>query len=226
MTPDQLSFNLPQRPAMDRDAFFVAPSNAEAVRLIEHADLWPGGKLLLLGPEGSGKTHLVHVWAQQTGARIVAAQRLARADIPVLAAGPVAVEDAHLLAGRDAEQTALFHLYNLLTAQGQPLLLTARGPVPGWQLSLRDLASRLGSVAATRLRQPDDALLGAVLTKLFADRQLRPAPDTVPYLVRRIDRSFEAARAVVRRMDRAALDSGREINRALARDLLALSGDQ
>ena len=217
---EQLPLDLTVKPALGRADFFVSPANAAAVASIEDPAGWPAGKLALTGPAGAGKTHLVHVWAALSGARIVAAADLPRADIAGLAAGPVAVEDVPEIAGDAAAQEALFHLHNLVLAAGHGLLLTgARSPVR-WGLDLPDLASRMAATPTVTLDPPDDALLGAVMMKLFADRQLLPAPDLIPYLVRRIERSFAAAGQIVDRLDRAALSSGRGINRALAARLL------
>ena len=216
----QLSFDLPVRAALGREDFFVAPANAMAVALIEGWRDWPGRKLVLEGPKGAGKTHLAHVWAQAAGARIVEARALAGADIPDLASGPVAVEDVPLIAGDTAAENALFHLHNLTLAEGHSLLLTADRPAAQWGLTLPDLASRMQGTQATRLEAPDDRLLTALLAKLFADRQLIPTPDTIPYLVTRMDRSFDSARQLVAALDAAALAQGRPINRKLAADVM------
>jgi len=218
--PEQLNFPLTSRPALERDDFFVSPSNAIAVALIDAPHSWPAGRLILTGPPGCGKTHLTHVWAAQTGGQIVHSSALAGADIPTLAAHPVALEDADRGAGDPAFETALFHLHNLIAANGHALLVTARTPPARWGVTLPDLASRLGAIQHAALEPPDDDLLGAVIMKLLADRQLRPAPDVVPYLVRRIDRSFEAALAIIDALDDAALTQNRPITRALAAQVL------
>lgn len=220
MSARQLSFDLPARTALGRADFFVSPANAEAVALIEGWHGWPSRKLVVAGPAGAGKTHLAHVWAGLAGARIVAAGTLAQTDIAALAAGPVAVEDAHRLARDRAAEEALFHLHNLVLAEGHALLMTARDVPALWGLTLPDLASRMAGTLMTRLGPPDDALLAAILSKLFADRQLSPSPDTVPYLARRIERSFAAAHAAVAALDARALDEGRAITRALAAEVL------
>lgn len=220
MTPHQLSFDLPVRPALGREDFFVSPANAEAVAMIESWETWPARKLILAGPTGSGKTHLAHVWAALSGARIIAATDLADADIPALALSPIAIEDADQTAGNRAAEEALFHLHNLSLAEGHTILLTAERPPHVWPLSLPDLMSRMQGTLVTQLRAPDDALLAAVLTKLFADRQIAPSPDTVPYLSRRIDRSFAAVREVVETLDAAALAERRAITRAFAAQVL------
>ncbi len=218
--PRQLRFDLPARPALGREDFFVSPANAAAVGMIEGWQGWSGRKLLLTGPSGAGKSHLVQVWAGLAAAKVVAAQDLTSADIPDLATRNIAVEDAQAIAGDRAAEEALFHLHNLALAEGQSLLLTADAPPQRWGLVLPDLASRMQGTTLVALEAPDDDLLAAVLMKLFADRQLSPAPDTIPYLVPRMARSFDAARRVVTALDDAALESGRAINRTLARHVL------
>lgn len=217
----QLAFDLPPRRSLGRGDFFVAPSNALALARIDGWRGWPQRKLVLVGPEGSGKTHLAHVWAAETGAELVPAAELPLADVPALAAaGAVAVENADRIAGYDAAEAALFHLHNLVLAEGGRLLVTARTAPSRWSLRLPDLASRMQASESAALEAPDDVLLAAVLVKLFADRQLAVPPALIPFLVARMDRSLAAAQGLVARLDAEALASGRPINRALAAGLL------
>lgn len=217
----QLGFDLPVRAALGREDFFVSPANAMAVALLEGWQGWPGRKLLLIGAAGAGKTHLAHVWAAQSRARILPAASLEQADIPALAQGHVVVEDIDQIAGQQGAEQALFHLHNLVIAEGHSLLLTSACAPQHLGLSLPDLQSRVQGCQSASLGAPDDRLLGAVLMKLFADRQLVPTPDTLPYLVRWMTRSFDSARQIVAEMDAQALAQGRPLNRALAREVLA-----
>jgi len=182
--------------------------------------LRPARKLVLSGPASAGKTHLAHVWAALSGARIIAAYDLTDQNIPALAAGNVAVEDVDGIAGDAATERTLFHLHNLTLAEGNSLLFTGSVPANFWGLQLPDLASRMNATTLATLEPPDDSLLAAVLMKLFADRQLSPTPETIPYLTRRIDRSFVAAELIVARIDEASLDAGRAITRSLAARVL------
>ena len=222
---EQLSFDLPVRAALGREDFFVSPTNAEAVAMIEDWQGWPSHKMVLTGPAGAGKTHLAHVWAGLSGAEIITTHDLAGCDITRLAEGCVVVEDADAVACDSTAETALFHLHNLTLAEGGALLVTARTPPHLWGLTLPDLASRLQGTLHSTLGPPDDALLSAVLTKLFADRQLMPSPDTIPYLVRRMERSFRAAEEVVADLDSTALARHRPITRALAARVLDNRGE-
>ncbi len=212
----QMAFELPPVAGFGRSDFFVSPANALALATVEGWRDWPFGKLLLTGPAGSGKTHLAHIWAAEANAVIVAATDLAGADLPALAdIGALAVEDAHLLAGDRAGEVALFHLHNLITPAGR-LLLTAPGPARDWGLGLADLKSRVEAAQIARLGGPDDALLSAVLVKLFADRQVVVSPALIAWMVPRMERSIAAARDLVAGLDAHALALGKPITRALA----------
>ncbi len=211
----QLSFDLPAKTAHGREDFFVSPANALAVAMIS-ATSWPGNKLVLSGPAGSGKTHLAHVWAQETGGRIIQSSSLQYDQVPELSKTAIAVEDVPAIAGDMDQQRTLFHLHNLVLAEGNALLMTGRMAPKFWRLPLADLQSRVEGAHHVALDPPDDALLGAVLAKLFLDRQLNPGPDVIAYLVKHMDRSFAVAAQVVEKLDQVALSEKREITRALA----------
>ena len=218
---DQLSFDLPVKPALGREDFFVSPANAMAVALIDNWQEWPSRKLMLTGPMGAGKTHLAHVWAGPADATIIRAADLSDTDIPALSRRNIAVEDADAIAGTSAQES-LFHLHNLVLAERNSLLLTAKSPPARWGVTLPDLQSRMQGTTSVALEPPDDALLAAVLAKLFTDRQLSPAPDVIPYLVRNIERSFDSAARIVKQLDQASMARRRPLTRRLAVDVLQI----
>lgn len=217
----QLVMDLPHRPAMGREDFFVSAGNAAAVAAIEGWRDWPHGKLVLAGPEGSGKTHLVHVWAGMAGAEIMRAAALKDRVEALSGAQAVAVEDIHEIAGRAEAEEALFHLHNALAARAAPLLLTARGVPARLGIALPDLASRLAQAGVARLDAPDDALLSAVMMKIAHDRKLPVTPAILTYALPRIERSFAAAARFVAELDAAALSEKRPPTREIAKQVLA-----
>jgi chromosomal replication initiation ATPase DnaA len=203
---EQLVLDLPFRAAMERADFYVSAANAAAVAGLDGWRGWPGGKMLLIGPAGSGKTHLAHVFAAQAGAAIVAAADLPGLDPARLAEAPaLAVEDADGIAGDAAAEEALFHLHNAAADRGCALLITARTPPARWGLQLPDLSSRMQQAGQLTLAEPDDALMGAVLVKLAADRQMTLSPAMLAYILPRIERSLAVVQAVVTDLDAAAL---------------------
>lgn len=209
----QIPFDLPHRSAFGREDFLVSPSNETAVAWLDRWPDWPNNGLVLHGPPGSGKTHLVHVWRAMSGAAIVDAGDVGTADPDEPA---IAIEDLDGL----ADEVALFHLLNRMRERGGHIMLTATAAPAHLTIKLPDLRSRLQALPAVALGAPDDALLAAVYVKLFSDRQVKVNADVIGYLVTHVERSMEAAGKAVAAIDRAALESHRAITVALIRGVL------
>ncbi len=215
--PRQLALSLAHAESFARADFLPGAANADALALIERWPDWPDRALALVGPEGAGKSHLAAIWAEIAGARFLAARALGEADLlAALATGALVVED---VAGR-FDQRALFHLINLVREEEAWLLITARRAPTSWTVALPDLASRLRAIPAVTIAPPDDAMLGAVLLKLFSDRQIKVEDNLISYLITRTERSFAGARTVVERLDAEALRLKRPVTRALAAETL------
>lgn len=214
----QLPLDLPIHERRGREDWIVSAANRAATELIDRWPDWPSDVVLVVGPIGSGKSHLAHLFAQRAGATVVAAADLAALDpLRLAAAGPVVVEDA----GAGVDETAMFHLLNATRQAGVSLLVTATTPIGEWRLVLPDLVSRLRAATPVALDEPDDALLEAVIAKLFADRQTVVDPAVVAYVARRMERSFVVAHDLVAALDREALAAKAPIGRAVAARVLA-----
>jgi chromosomal replication initiation ATPase DnaA len=225
----QLVLDLPHRQALGRDDFLVTKSNAAAVALIDHWPDWPAHTAIIVGPPGSGKSHLVEVWRQRSNAsRIRAAEVNVEAAPELLISGAVALEDA----APPLNERGLFHLLNLARQQNSSLLLTARTRPEHWKIALPDLLSRLRAIPVLEILPPDDALLRGVLVKLFFDRQIAADEATVSFMLTRMPRSLGAARLLVTEIDRRALEERAEVTRPFVAKVLAdfsapeLFGDQ
>ena len=215
--PRQLAFTLGHGESFAREDLLEGASNAAALALIERWPDWPSRIVALIGPEGAGKSHLAAIWAATAGARTIAGHTLDEASVPTaLATGALVVED---LAVGIFDERALFHLLNMARAEKADVLITARTPPVVWKAGLPDLASRLREMPVVTLDPPGDALLRAVLVKLFADRQLAVDESLVGYLVSRMERSFAVAGSMVAALDREALRQQRPVTRALASEL-------
>ncbi|NHF73831.1 P-loop NTPase family protein [Paracoccus xiamenensis] len=218
----QLTLDLGHRPALGRADFLVTKANALAMAVLDTPEGWPQGRMLLLGPDGSGKTHLATIWAAETGAMRISASGLRPDMVDALATedGALVVENAHRVGFSAGAEQGLFHLWNLCAARGCWMLLTARTPPRDWDMVLPDLRSRMSAMPMTRIGAPDEALLAAVLVKLLADRQLSAPPGLIDWLVPRMDRDLGLARRLVAALDAEAMAERRGLTRSMAADLL------
>lgn len=225
----QLPLDLGHRAALERDDFLVAASNSTAVAWIDRWPEWPGGGLALHGPSGSGKSHLLAVWCQRSGARTLRPRDIGRAgDLPALLGGDdkLAFDEADQAAAKPGCAERLLHLINLIRERRGYLLLAGRRAPARWSCPLPDLASRVAALPVVELGAPDDQLLAGLLVKLLNDRQLRVPLPVLHYLVARMERSAAAAQELVSRLDETALAERREITVPLARRVLEQLGSR
>jgi len=214
--PRQLALALNYAENYAREDFLSGPCNEAALQLIDCWPDWPANAIALIGPEGSGKTHLATMWAAAAGARVISGHALGEDElVSALATGALVVEDG----AAAADQRVLFHLINLAREEKAFLLFTARTPPSAWPVTIPDLVSRLRALPVATLQAPDDEMLRAVIVKLAADRQLMLDESVVRYLSTHIERSFAAARAAVAALDNEALRQRRPATRALAAEI-------
>lgn len=214
---EQLPLAFDHAAATGREDLAVSERLAAAVSLIDSWPHWPAPVVVLTGPPGSGKSHLAEIFRAQAGA----------VDIDAMAGShsadrasqtPVIIEDADR---KGFDEIEFFHVINNVKQYGTGLLVTARSFPPSWNVQLPDLKSRLKAAMVIEIGPPDEQLLGQVIVKLFADRQLYIDDKIVSYMVQRMERSFSTAQDVVDQIDRLALARRTKITRALVSEVLA-----
>jgi chromosomal replication initiation ATPase DnaA len=216
-SPGQLVLDLAHRPALGAEDFLISGSNQAAADIVDRWPDWPHACVVVVAPQGAGKTHLANVWRLKSAAMRLEAAALAEADVARVQ-GAVLVEDLHAGIG---EERVLFHLLNLVREHKLTMLLTSRRAPGELELGLPDLRSRLRALPLVTIAAPDAALLKAVLVKHFADRQLPVEPHVISYIALHMEQSMQAAAAVVAEIDRQALAAHRKVTRALAAEILA-----
>jgi chromosomal replication initiation ATPase DnaA len=214
-TTEQLPLPFPHDPAYDPREFLPAESNHDARAWLERMTEWPDQRLVVWGPAGCGKTHLLRVWAGEAGAVRLAGPAIhSPEELPE--SGAVAIDDADAI----TRDEVFFHLLNTARDRGLVLLMAGRTPPARWPARLPDLTSRLRAVTAVEIGPPDDDLLRALLVRLLADRQMVVPPVLQDRLLRHLPRSAAALREAVATLDRISLGDGKPVTRTLVSRLL------
>ncbi len=212
--PRQLALELPHRSAVGAEDFLVSAANRAAVELIDRWPDWPNRAALVVGPAGSGKSHLAQVWRLNSGSHVISAHDVDEKSVALLETkNGLVIEDLGLGIGNER---ILFHLLNLTRQEEFYILFTSSLAPGGIDVDLPDLRSRLRALPIAIIEEPDDLLLKAVLIKLFEDRQLNVEPAVVDYIALRMERSMDAANRVVKQIDQLALEKQRRVTRHLA----------
>jgi chromosomal replication initiation ATPase DnaA len=218
----QLAFDLPYIEGLGVEDFHLSLFNQAAFRVVSNWPNWPDPVVVLVGPEGCGKSHLAAIWAQKTAATILCADDLHFENIPNIATSKALIlEDMDRLA-KKTDDSAFFHLLNLVRQSGGHLMITARTRPDEWEIVTPDLLSRLRLAPMVEIAPPDDALFRVLIAKLLHDRQLLVEPNVIEYLMLRIERSFASARTIVAALDRHSLEKSRPITRSFAAEILNL----
>jgi chromosomal replication initiation ATPase DnaA len=215
MLPDHLQLLLPfpHVPGYDSRDFLPDDSNQDALAWLDTD--WPDQRLMLWGPAGCGKSHLLHIWAERAGAHLLTGHLLR--DLESLPGdGALALDDADTV----APEPLLLHLLNTARDRRLRVLLAARTPPSRWPVRLPDLSSRLRAITAVEIAPPSDALLAALLMRLAADRQLSVPKPVQDWILTRLPRSAAFLRQAVARLDQASLALRKPITLSLAANVL------
>ena len=205
------------QPTLKRETFVTAPCNEAALAFVQRWPDWPQKAAALHGPSGAGKSHLAAIWADVSGARVIAAHALKADSLDLPDCGAFVIEDV------DREPPDAPRDYALLSLFDRPgiwLLLTGREAPSQWPVAVADLSSRLGSLVALPVWSPDDTLLSALVRKHFVDRQLDVSGAVVRRILNHVERTPEAVAAFVARADGKALAEKRAVTDRLIAELL------
>ena len=221
----QLTFSLSYKEALEKEDFFLSRCNLNAATVLGNWDNWTFGMMVLVGPKYSGKTHLCSVWAKETNALRINVKEVNDKLDHCLRMDFVCIEDIDTIIEleekrkKDIEE-ALFHLINHFVQRGKKALFSAKKMPHHWQLSLKDLESRMLSFNKVSIKEPDDKLILALLLKLFNDRQVKVGHEELKHIALRIDRSFSGMNEFVQLLDKKSLTLQRKINYSLINETI------
>ncbi|MBR3501537.1 MAG: hypothetical protein IKO06_01380 [Alphaproteobacteria bacterium] len=222
----QTAFSFAVNTDLGRDDFMVSDCNREAFALVDAWPDWSGNGLFVFGPEGSGKTHLAHMFVEKLDALQVIKKK-----VPIYDSRQINMQNIErICSASDAivvenlceniQQEALFHLFNYFTSSGHYSLWTASVAPSRLNLSLKDLQSRLNMLTCVEIKEPDDMMLRALVVKLFNDRQIAISPEILEYIITNTERSFSYVERLVAEIDEISLAYKTAVNYKVVKEAL------
>ena len=217
--PRQLSLGLPFTVSYDPADFITGGCNQEAALLMRKRSEWSDAFLCVVGAAGSGKTHLCALFhAYNPTAFMQNPETLSDEIINEHRETSCFIIDN---ADKVKDETAFFHLLNLVRENKGALLMTAQSPPLEWRVTLPDLRSRLSSFSVTFLRSPDENFLTDVLLKLLSDRQIGADRDLIAQMVKYIRHDFHTVRETADLIDTGLYEIKRPLSLSVFKKIIA-----
>ena len=183
----------------------------------------------LWGPPGRGKSHLLQAACLHAGewGRPVGYVPLAQhaefdpqliADLDALSL--VCIDDIDAIAGLEAWEQPLLHLYNRLRDKACGMLMTGKANPRRLDFKLEDLRSRMAWDLVFHLKPLNDEDKIAVLMRRAAARSFDLPREVAAYLVRRVRRDLPSLIRLVGTLEEATLAEQRKLTVPFVRELL------
>ena len=209
---EQSYFNYNLKPGLAIDDFFVSTSNKKAYSFILNKKI-DNKKILLIGPNKSGKTHLGKIWQKNNNA--VSYEN--NFEIILNYKKNIFIDDFF----KNINEEKIFHLINHCSINKLTILLTSNKEVFEHNFLLKDLVSRLKTFNLLRINLPDDDLIINLIIKLLHDKQIIiKNKEIFHYILKRIERSYEDTFLLIENIDKLSLEKKRELTIPLIKKLL------
>ena len=177
--------------------------------------------MILVGPKGSGKTHLAHIWAEANNGVVQEAATLSSEILEDIEAGhSIALDNIEPCVGDVSREKILVQICNAVAGGHSHLLMTTAQDPKLLPYMLPDLKSRLLGGLTTEIPQPDSALLEQIYFKHFSDRQIRITSPMIKYLIQNAERSFAAAQMIVAEVDRSTLVRQKPLSKKIIAEVI------
>ena len=189
----------------------------------------PAGEAMILvyGPAGSGKSHLLQASCQamsSAGIYLPLSELRQYAPAEVLQGVEeldlVCLDDVHVVLGDAGWELALFNLCNRARERGCRLLMAADAAPRVLSVDLQDLRSRLSWGVVYQLAQPDDEQKAAILQFRASRRGLVLSAEVVNYIVSRAPRALDQLLDLLDVLDRHSLAQQRALSIPFVKQVL------
>jgi chromosomal replication initiation ATPase DnaA len=206
---DQIVFKFPDKSFYYEEDFCVGENNYEAYKLIKEWPNWSFKGINIYGPKKSGKSYLSKIFSDKTNSKIFEGKNINKDKLNLILNQKVLIiEDIELFNDEFFFQTIL----NDFISKNKFIYLTSNKLAGSLSFKLKDLISRLNSLVAVRINNPSDDLFHQILTKMLSDKQINITAKEVNFILKKIERSYDAASRFVKKLDELSLLYKKKIN--------------
>jgi|TARA_B110000211_G_scaffold128982_1_gene148178 chromosomal replication initiation ATPase DnaA len=205
----QLIFKFPFKVNYFEEDFYVSENNFEAYKLIESWPKWSSRFINIFGPSGCGKTHLANIFNKKFNSFFIKASNLNNNTLSSIKTKECLIIDEYQ---NNVEEKLFYSVLNQSYLSNQYVVINSLKSIQLLELKLNDLKSRLNSFVNIGIDLPTDELIKVIISKNFSDKQVKIENKSLEYIIKNIDRSYEAIFDLIDKLDDFSLSTGKSIN--------------
>ena len=215
---DQIVFKFPDKSFYYEEDFCIGENNYEAYKLIKEWPNWTFKGINIYGPKKSGKSYLTKIFSDKTDSKVFEGRNINKDNLNLILNQKVLIiEDIEVFNDEVLFQTIL----NDFISKNKFIYLTSSKLAGSISFKLKDLISRLNSLVAVVITNPSDDLFSQILMKMLSDKQINITPKEVNFILKNIERSYDAASKFVKNLDELSLLYKKKINTKIINQALA-----
>ena len=214
MEKGQLIFNLKNIETYDPEDFYISKSNFNVSTLLKSPQDWFNRSAVIFGQKKSGKTHLLNIWSGYNNANLINCLDVQNWN-DISFNTNIAIDDFHNL----KDEEGFFHFYNSLVLEKKTILVTV-DINSNFEIKLKDLNSRFKSFTSSKIENPEDDLLKAIIMKYFSNAQVQVDKNVIEYLLKRVDRDYQKLYNILEKINILSLQRKSKITTHLIRDIM------
>ena len=202
-----LDFNYEQN--FRDDDFYVGKSNYYSFELINKWPKWEKNFLNISGERYSGKTHLANIFLKKFNGIRIESNLLNDENLKAIKPYQnIVLEDLNL----NVNEKLIYTLFNIIDQDNKFLIITSSKPITKIQFKLEDLRSRTKNCLLTKIENPDDELMFALILKNLSDRQITLDKKLIDFIIKRVERSYGKIFEFIYKIDKISLKKKKSID--------------
>ncbi len=206
---NQLILNFDYKQNFKDHDFYVSNSNKHSFKLLNSWPKWEKNFVNLIGKKFSGKSHLIKIFLNKYKGIKIEAKNVTNGFLKKIKAYEnIIIEDLD----EKINEKLIFTLINIIEQDNKYLIITSQLPIVEYNFKLNDLKSRSNNFLLSKIENPEDDLMYALILKNLSDRQIFIDKKLIDFIIKRIDRSYGKISDFIYKIDEISLKRKKPID--------------